>query len=39
MNVDIVGRDINHFVVRGTEENIKHFNMATDVVCKMYVII
>lgn len=33
MNVDIVGRDINHFVVRGTRENLKHFNMETDVVC------
>lgn len=33
MNVDIVGRDINHFVVRGTRENLKHFNMQTDVVC------
>jgi len=33
MNVDIVGRDINHFVVRGTRENLKYFNMQTDVVC------
>jgi len=33
MDIDIVGRDINHFVVRGTRENLKHFNMETDVVC------
>jgi len=33
MDVDIVGRDINHFVVRGTRENLKHFDMQTDVVC------
>ena len=33
MNIDIVGRDINHFVVRGTRENLKHFDMETDVVC------
>jgi len=33
MDIDIVGRDINHFVVRGTRENLNHFNMQTDVVC------
>jgi len=33
MGVDIVGRDINHFVVRGTRENLNFFNLKTDVVC------
>lgn len=33
MGIDMVGRDINHFVVRGTHENLTHFNYKTDVVC------
>lgn len=33
MGINIVGRDVNHFVVRGTRENLKHFNMNTDIVC------
>ncbi|WP_138754237.1 TRM11 family SAM-dependent methyltransferase [Paenibacillus sinopodophylli] len=33
MGISIVGRDINHFVVRGTKENLAHFDLHTDVVC------
>ncbi|MOA00912.1 Mg-protoporphyrin IX methyl transferase [compost metagenome] len=33
MGINMVGRDINHFVVRGTRENLEHFNYQTDVVC------
>ncbi|MGI2296978.1 TRM11 family SAM-dependent methyltransferase [Paenibacillus sp. GXUN7292] len=33
MGINIVGRDINHFVVRGTRENLVHFNLQADVVC------
>lgn len=33
MDIDIVGRDINHFVVKGTRENLAYFNMNTEVIC------
>jgi len=33
MGIDMVGRDNNHFVVKGTRENLAHFNLLTDVVC------
>ncbi len=33
MGINIVGRDINHFVVRGTRENLAHFQLQADVVC------
>ncbi|MDQ8734892.1 RNA methyltransferase [Paenibacillus sp. LHD-38] len=33
MNINIVGRDINPFVIRGTLENLAHFEFNTDVVC------
>lgn len=33
MGINIVGRDINHFVVQNTRENLIHFNMSTEVVC------
>ncbi|WP_238403786.1 TRM11 family SAM-dependent methyltransferase [Paenibacillus paridis] len=33
MDIDIVGRDINHFVVQGTRENLVHFDLQTEVVC------
>ncbi len=33
MGIDIVGRDINHFVVQGTRENLVHFDLHTEVVC------
>lgn len=33
MGIDIVGRDINPFVVRGTLENLAHFEFKTEVVC------
>lgn len=32
MGIDIVGRDINHFTVRGARENLAHFNLAGEVV-------
>ncbi|CAM4107063.1 RNA methyltransferase [Paenibacillus alkaliterrae] len=33
MGIDIVGRDINPFITRGARENIKHFDLETEVVC------
>jgi tRNA G10 N-methylase Trm11 len=33
MGIDIVGRDINPFVIRGTLENLTHFEFKTEVVC------
>lgn len=33
MNIDMIGRDINHFVVQGTRENLIHFNYESSVVC------
>ncbi|CAM4489425.1 tRNA G10 N-methylase Trm11 [Paenibacillus endophyticus] len=33
MGIDIVGRDINHFVVQGTRENLAHFGLETSVIC------
>lgn len=33
MGIDIVGRDINHFIVRGARENIAHFNYQAEVIC------
>src|SRR4029453_2001960 len=33
MGIDIVGRDINLFVIRGTLANLAHFEFKTDVVC------
>src|SRR5690606_18857668 len=33
MGIDMVGRDINHFAVQGTRENLAHFNLQTAVVC------
>jgi tRNA G10 N-methylase Trm11 len=32
MGVDIVGRDINHFIVRGARENLAYFGLEGDVV-------
>lgn len=32
MGIDIVGRDINQYVVQGTLENLEHFGLATEVV-------
>jgi tRNA G10 N-methylase Trm11 len=32
MGIDIVGRDINHFIVRGARENLEHFGLAGEVV-------
>lgn len=33
MGINMIGRDINHFVVQGTRENLAHFNLQSDVVC------
>ncbi len=33
MGMDIDGRDMNHFIVRGARENLKHFDLQSDVVC------
>lgn len=33
MDIDIIGRDINHFVVQGTRENLIHFNYESTVTC------
>ncbi|WP_245976071.1 TRM11 family SAM-dependent methyltransferase [Paenibacillus prosopidis] len=33
MGIDIVGRDINPFVIRGAVENMAHFGLMADVVC------
>ncbi|WP_339204893.1 RNA methyltransferase [Paenibacillus sp. FSL K6-3182] len=33
MGMNIVGRDINHFIIRGTRENLAHFEYETDAVC------
>jgi tRNA G10 N-methylase Trm11 len=32
MGIDIVGRDINHFIVRGARENLAHFGLEGEVV-------
>lgn len=33
MGIDIAGRDINPFVIRGAVENMAHFGLVADVVC------
>jgi len=33
MGINMIGRDINHFVVQGTRENLAHFNLQSTVVC------
>ncbi|OMF32215.1 RNA methyltransferase [Paenibacillus sp. FSL H8-0548] len=33
MDINMIGRDINHFVVQGTRENLAHFHFQTEVVC------
>ena len=32
MGIDMVGRDINHFIVRGARENLSHFGLEGEVV-------
>jgi tRNA G10 N-methylase Trm11 len=32
MGIDIVGRDINHFIVRGARENLAHFELEGEIV-------
>lgn len=32
MGIDIIGRDINHFIVRGARENLQHFGLEGEVV-------
>jgi tRNA G10 N-methylase Trm11 len=32
MGIDIIGRDINHFIVRGARENLAHFGLEGEVV-------
>ncbi|NIK79613.1 tRNA G10 N-methylase Trm11 [Paenibacillus castaneae] len=33
MGIDIDGRDINHFIVRGARENLKHFELQGEIIC------